>query len=78
MFKAMWEHNSHRYDEFNSVSTSQFSQVTEIQGVFFSSTNTNITITRKVMDRISIGLKRFEEEGHCYKMVKLDQKFVKN
>ena len=47
-------------------------------GCFFSWTNTNITITQKVMDRISIGLKRFEEEGHCYKMVKLDQKFFNN
>ena len=47
-------------------------------GCHFSSTNTNITITPKVIDRISIGLKRFEEEGHCYKMVKLNQEFVKN
>ena len=68
----MWEHNSHRYDEFNSVSTSQFSQVTEIQGVFFSSTNTNITITLKVIKRILTGLKHFKEETHRYKMVKTE------
>ena len=47
-------------------------------GYFFSSTNTNISITQKVIDRIKIRLKRFEEESHRYKMVKSDQKFVKN
>ena len=41
-----------------------------IQGVFFSSTNTNITITLKVIRIVFIGLKHFKEETHCYEMVK--------
>ena len=49
-----------------------------IQGVFFSSANTNITVTRKVINRILIGLKRFEAEIWRYRFVKLDQNLVKN
>ena len=41
-------------------------------GCFFSSTNTNITTTRKVINTILIGLNHFEEETHCYKMVKAE------
>ena len=50
----------------------------KIQGVFFSSTNTNTTTTPKVIDRISIGLKRFKEEDHRYKMVRSRRKLVNN
>ena len=40
--------------------------------VFFSSTNTNITISQKVINPIFIGLKHFKEETHRYKMVKTE------
>ena len=45
---------------------------------FFSSTNTNITITRKDINRILIGLKHFKKEVCRYMMMKSDQKFGKN
>ena len=44
----------------------------QIQSVFLNSTNTNITITRKVINRFLIGLKHFEDKIECYKMVKTE------
>ena len=46
--------------------------------LFFSSTQVNITETRKVINTILIGLKHFKQEVWCYKLVKSDWKFGKN
>ena len=47
----------------------------QIYRVFFSSTNTDITITRKVIYTILIGLKHFEDKDCRYEMVKSDLQF---
>ena len=49
-----------------------------MDGRFFNSTNTHITITQKVIDRILIGLKHFKDEVVRYRMVKSDQIFIKD
>ena len=45
---------------------------------FLISKNTNITITRKVMNQILVVLKHFKDEIGCYQIVKFNQKSGKN